>query len=102
MVLLGLGAAGRAGNASDALVFLFKAVDEALREGNGEARALAAAEDDAQGVCPGFAPMRFDDVGGRAGKGLLADGEDQLAFWLAEDREDCAVELFNFSTREPP
>lgn len=82
IVLLGLGAAGRAGNASAAGAgFLFNAVDDALRDGKGEARALDAPEEEAQGVCPGFAPMRFDeDGGGRAGNGLLEDGDDQLAF----------------------
>jgi hypothetical protein len=106
MVLLGFGAAGRAGKASFAtLGFLFNVVDEALRDGIGEARALAAPDDEeegAQGVCPGFAPMREDDAGGRAGNGLDDDGADQLAFWLADDREDCAVELLSFKTLEPP
>jgi hypothetical protein len=81
---------------------LFRAVDEALRDGSGEGRALDGTEEDAHGVCPGFAPMRFDDAGGNAGNALLADGEDQLAFWLAVEREDCAVELFSLSTLEPP
>lgn len=107
MVLVGLGAAGRAGNASAAgraaVVFLFNAVDDAFRDGIGDPRVLAEADDDeAHGVCPGFAPMRFDDTGGRAGNGLLDDGDDQLAFWFAVDRDDCAVELFNFNTRDPP
>jgi hypothetical protein len=107
MVLVGFAAAGKAGKASDAaLGFLwFRFVDETLREGIGEARALGAAEeeeDGAHGVCPGFAPMRLDDAGGRAGNGLEDDGADQLAFWFADDREDCAVELLSFNTREPP
>jgi hypothetical protein len=64
IVLLGLGAAGSAGNASAVVFgFLFRAVDEALRDGNGEGRALDGPEEDAHGVCPGFAPMRFDDTG---------------------------------------
>lgn len=46
--------------------------------------------------------MRLADAGAKAGNGLLAEGEDQLAFWLAVEREDCAVELFNLSTLEPP
>lgn len=50
MVLVGLGAAGRAGNASATLPFLLSPVEEALREGKGEARALVAAEEEAQGV----------------------------------------------------
>jgi hypothetical protein len=101
-VLVGFAAAGNAGNASAALLgFLFRAADEVLREGSGDVCALAAAEEEAQGVCPGFAPMRFEDAGS-AGKGLLDDGEDQLAFWLAVERDDCAVELFNFSTLDPP
>lgn len=102
MVLLGFAAAGRAGNASDAGAFLLNVVDETLRDGKGEARILEAPEEDAQGVWPGFAPMRPPDAGGRAGNGLLDVGDDQLAFWLAVDREDCAVELFSFNTLEPP
>jgi hypothetical protein len=103
-VLVGFAAAGKAGNASAALLgFLFKATDEVLRDGSGDVRALAAVEEeDAQGVCPGFAPMRLEDAAGSAGKGLLDDGDDQLAFWLALDRDDCAVELFNFNTLDPP
>lgn len=102
MVLLGFGAAGKAGNASDAGAFLLNVVDDTLREGKGDARTLEAPEEEAQGVWPGFAPMRAADDGGRAGNGLLEDGDDQLAFWLADDREDCAVELFSLSTLEPP
>jgi hypothetical protein len=107
MVLVGFAAAGSAGKASAPVLgfLLFSVVDEALRDGMGEARALGAAEEDedAHGVCPGFAPMRLDeDAGGSAGKGLDDDGADQLAFWLAEDREDWAVELFSFKTLEPP
>lgn len=102
MVLLGLGAAGKAGNASDAGAFLFKAVDETLRDGIGETRTLEPPEEEAQGVWPGFAPMRPPDAGGRAGNGLLDDGDDQLAFWFAVDREDCTVELFSFNTLDPP
>lgn len=81
-MLVGFAAAGSAGNASAATFgFLFKAAEEALRDGSGDVRALAAADDEeAQGVCPGFAPIRFAEAAGRAGKGLLDDGEDQLAF----------------------
>jgi hypothetical protein len=50
MVLLGLAAAGRAGNASDAGAFLLNVTEEPLRDGRGEARALADAEEEAQGV----------------------------------------------------
>jgi hypothetical protein len=71
-----------------------------LRDGSGEAWTLAA-EEAAQGVCPGFAPIRLEDAG-KAGKGLLADGEDQLAFWLTVDRDDWAVELLSLRTLEPP
>jgi hypothetical protein len=77
MVLVGLAAAGRAGNASAAaLGRLVTLVDDGVRDGKGEGRALEAAdEEEAHGVCPGFAPMRFADfAGGRAGKGLLDDG----------------------------
>jgi len=104
MVLVGLAAAGSAGKASavGALLFAFTFVDEATRDGMGEGRALVAVEDDeAHGVWPGLAPIRPDGAG-RAGNGLLEDEEDQLACWLAVERDDCAVELFNFSTREPP
>jgi hypothetical protein len=103
-VLVGFAAAGNAGNKSaPTLGFLFKAAEEVLREGSGDVCPLAAAEEEeAQGVCPGLAPMRFEEAGGRAGNGLLDDGEDQLAFWLAVDRDDCAVELFSLSTLEPP
>ena len=79
MVLVGLAAAGRAGKASARLLFLVTFVDEATREGAGEGRALAAAEEDeAHGVCPGLAPTRPAGVG-KAGKGLLEDALDQLA-----------------------
>lgn len=110
MVLVGLAAAGSAGNASARLAFLLTFDDDdaddgaAPREGADEAdgRALPAAdEDDAHGVCPGLAPMRLAGVG-NAGNGLLDDADDQLACWLAVERDDCAVELFNFSTRDPP
>lgn len=108
IVLVGLAAAGSAGNASARLAFLLVLNDDddgtAPREGvdEGEARALPAAdEDDAHGVCPGLAPMRLAGVG-NAGNGLLEDADDQLACWLAVERDDCAVELFNFSTRDPP
>jgi len=103
MVLVGFGAAGSAGNAFAAgAAFLFKVVDEAFRDGSGETRALVAPDDEAQGVCPGFAPIRFDDGAGRAGNEVLDDGDCQLAFWLAVERDDCAVELLSFSTLEPP
>jgi len=102
MVLVGLAAAGNAGNMSAAAVFLFRVVDDALRDGMGDARVLVEADDDAHGVWPGFAPMRFDAAAGRTGNGLLDDGDDQLAFWLAVERDDCAVELFSLSTLDPP
>lgn len=104
MVLVGLAAAGRAGNASARFGFLAMLDDDATRAGvdEGEGRALVAAdEDDAQGVWPGLAPIRPAGVG-KAGKGLLDEAEDQLACWLAVERDDCAVELFNFNTRDPP
>ena len=76
MVLVGLGAAGKVGKSSVAVILLLKPVEEGVREGIGEGRALAA-DDEAHGVCPGFAPMRFADAGtGKAGKD---DVEDQLA-----------------------
>ena len=100
-VLVGFAAAGRAGKASAPTGFLFTFVDDATRDGMGEGRALVAADEEAQGVCPGFAPTRPAGAG-RAGKGLLDDAFDQLACRLAVDRDDLAVELFNFSTREPP
>ena len=98
-VTVGLGAAGSAGKASARLLF-FKAVDEVVRDGMGEAR--GDAEDDAQGVCPGFAPMRLEDAAGKAGNMLFDAAVFQLACLLTADRDDCAVELFSFNTRDPP
>lgn len=47
-------------------------------------------------------PLRLDDAAaGSAGNALL-EAVDQLAFRLACDRCDCAVELLSFKTREPP
>ena len=110
MVLVGLGAAGSAGNASASTFFLVLSdVDDATRDGIGDTPVLLAAagladdeDDDAHGVCPGFAPTRFDDAAGSAGNGLLDDAVDQLAFRLADERDDCAVELLSLSTRDPP
>lgn len=102
MVLVGLGAAGSAGNASAVLALLLIFVEDAVREGRGDARLFDVDDDDAHGVWPGFAPIRAEDGAGRAGKILLEDVVDQLACRLADDREDCAVELFNFNTLDPP
>lgn len=33
---------------------------------------------------------------------MLVDVFAQLACLLTADRDDCAVELFNFNTRDPP
>lgn len=101
MVLLGLAAAGSAGKASATLACLLALLAATVREGAAEARGLAVVEE-AHGVWPGFAPTRPDGAAGRAGNALLDDALDQLACRLADDRDDCAVELFNFSTLEPP
>jgi len=89
-----------------ALLFLFSATEDVARDGMGETRVLAAVEDDAHGVCPGFAPtLRPDDAAGRAGKGIPPDNDAvlfQLACLLTAERDDCVVELFSFSTLEPP
>jgi hypothetical protein len=106
MVVVGLAAAGSAGKASANFCL---DPDDALAAGvllTGAVvvRTLAVPAEDgdaAQGVWPGLAPTR-PDGGGRAGKGLLDDAVDQLACWLAVDRDDLAVELFNFNTRDPP
>lgn len=100
-VLVGFGAAGSAGKAS-ATLLLFNATDDVARDGMGETRRDAEDEDAAQGVCPGFAPMRFDDDAGRAGNVLLDAALFQLACLLTADRDDCTVELFNFNTLDPP
>lgn len=79
IVLVGLGAAGRAGKASARLaltrafvpVTIDVAVDVVARDGSGELR--APDDDVAHGVCPGFAPIRLDEAVGRAGNGLLDD-----------------------------
>ena len=96
-----MGAAGSAGKASARLLF-FNPVDDVARDGMGEARGDAEDDDDAHGVCPGFAPIRLDDAGGRAGNMLLDAVEFQLACLLTADRDDCAVELFSFNTLDPP
>lgn len=97
-VLVGFGAAGNAGNAS-ARLLLFNATEELARDGMGEIR--GDAEDAAHGVCPGFAPTRFDETAGR-GNVLLDAALFQLACLLTAERDDCTVELFNFSTLDPP
>jgi hypothetical protein len=106
-VLVGLGAAGSAGNASAmlALFFLFRATEDVARDGMGDTRVLAA-DDEAHGVCPGFAPtLRPDDAAGNAGNGIPPDEDAvlfQLACLLTAERDDCVVELFSFKTLEPP
>lgn len=100
-MLDGFAAAGRAGNASGWLGFLLALVEETGCEGTGGARVLVVV-DAAHGVWPGLAPIRLDDGVGRAGNDPLDDVEDQLAWRLAEDRDDCAVEFFSFNTLEPP
>ena len=99
MVLVGFGAAGNAGKAF-ARLLLFNATDELARDGMGEMR--GEAEEAAQGVCPGFAPTRFDEAAERAGNVLLDAALFQLACLLTAERDDCTVELFNFSTLDPP
>jgi hypothetical protein len=111
MVLVGFGAAGSAGNASAELLdlggALFNVVEDETREGTGDARE-AAPEDEAHGVCPGFAPIMLCDCLGAArdddasGGNILLDVVDQLACLLTAERDDCAVVFFNLSTRDPP
>jgi hypothetical protein len=88
-VLVGFGAAGRAGKASAVLLgaLLLSATEEVARDGIGETRELDV--DVAHGVCPGFAPMRLDDVDAESGgNGLLDDAVAQLACRLTADLED--------------
>ena len=104
-MLAGFAAAGNAGNASVGPLFLLTLVDARDWEGIGGARALDGVDDDAHGVWPGLAPIRLDDDEdgvGSAGKVPLDEVVDQLACRLAEERDDWAVELFSFSTLEPP
>lgn len=102
-VLVGLAATGSAGNPSARLLLLlFSPTDDVARDGMGETRGDAE-DDPAHGLCPGFAPMRLDDAAGSAGNMVLfAAALFQLACLLTADRDDCAVELFSFNTRDPP
>lgn len=113
-MLVGLGAAGRAGNASAIALLLLLAspLEDTVRDGAGDTPALRTGagfdEEDIHGVWPGLAPMpppppRLDEpAAGKAGNGLVDDVVDQLAFLLACERCDCAVELLSFSTLDPP
>ena len=80
----------------------FDAAGVAARDGMGETRVLVLVDDEAHGVCPGFAPIRLDDAAGNGGNSPFDEALFQLACLLTDDRDDCAVELFNFSTLEPP
>jgi hypothetical protein len=104
IVLVGLGAAGREGNASaeTGAFALFTATEGVARASIGEGRVLDET-DEAHGVCPGLAPIRLEDADAdRGGKGVFDDAPAQLAFLLTAERDDCAVELFSLSTLEPP
>lgn len=92
MVVVGLGAAGRAGKASAiaALFFLAKPDEDATRDGMGETPVLRAgaglADEDIHGVWPGLAPIpppRLDEAAaGNEGNALL-EAVDQLALRFA-------------------
>lgn len=48
-------------------------------------------------------PLRLDEAAaGNAGNAELDEAVDQLAFRLACERCDCAVELLSLSTLDPP
>lgn len=51
---------------------------------------------------PPLLPRLDEAAAGKAGNALPDDAVDQLAFRLACDRCDCAVELLSFSTLDPP
>ena len=105
-VLVGFAPAGRAGNASERSLEVFLASDtwEETRDGTGEGRANTGGA--AHGVAPGLeAPTRLPDPAtpnDNGGKGLLLEAEPQLPCLPTAERDDCAVELFNFKTLEPP
>jgi len=46
--------------------------------------------------------MRFVEGAGSGGNGLFEDVVDQLACLLTAERDDCAVEFFNYNTLDPP
>lgn len=103
---MGFAAAGKDGNASEAvLVAVFGGGGLICgREGAGDERVDTAGV--AHGVAPTRpVPTRFADAAApdcTAGKGLGLAAFPQLPCLLTAEREDCAVELFNFSTLLPP
>ena len=103
-MLVGLGAAGSAGNASAPLMGArdVTPTDTLAVDRDGTAVLRAPDEDVAHGVCPGFAPILLDDdAAGSGGNGVLDDDVAQLACRFTLDRDDCAVLLFSFNTLDP-
>ena len=100
-MVLGFGAAGRAGKAS-----LFGVVDLGFDDVDAGIGGTGKTRDDEEvthGVAPTLpAPVLFVDEGGIAGKGFAFTAPPQLRCLLTADRDDCAVELFSLKTLRPP
>lgn len=111
MVVFGLAAAGKAGNAVSAGVVVVdddNVANTGGREfgrddGRDEEEWLVDGPSHAAALRPALpALVDDDDAAGIGGNGFAVAALPQLPCLLTADREDCAVEFFSFNTRWPP